>query len=377
MKKRVAIALLFSAVFSPAFCDDITFINSDNTKYAKDNIFCNGNVIVLYSGKIISADKMTYDKKKEIVYADGNVIVKDEKQNVYFFDSMFVNKDFTYGEGKNIKIIAPDKSRLAAAKCWIKNGKYRLQNAVYTPCYECSEAGNVSWTVKAQNVEFDPESSSEYENAQFEFFGTPIFYTPYLSCLSPNIKRKSGFLVPKFTMASRSGFSVLPKYLWSISESQELIFKPIVTSKIGSVAWAYYGLRFPNGEFNIDASITGVESVKREVGESDYANKKLRKIEQSGYRGHLFSKLRYDIDETWRCGFDINLASDWYYLKRFPFFEGIDRPLESNIKLEGFDGRNYTSVKTAMFQSEYSEFLPKVLPVIERNYSTDLFFGTF
>jgi LPS-assembly protein len=271
----------------------------------------------------------------------------------------------------------PDQSRLAATKCSIKDGKYELQNVVYTPCYECSDSGEVTWTVKAESVIFDPESYAEYKNANFELFGTPVFYTPYLSHLSPRIKRKSGFLVPKFATSSRSGFSLLPRYLWSISESQELILKPIVTSKIGNVGWAYYGVRFPHGEFNADASLTGVKSIDGQVGNNDFENNRIKKIESSGYRGHLFSKMKYDIDDFWRCGFDINLASDWYYLKKFPFFESVDRALESNIKLEGFEGRNYTSIKAVMFQSEYSENIPRVFPVMERAYSTDMLSGTF
>ena len=48
---------------------------------------------------------------------------------------------------------------------------------------------------------------------------------------------------------------------------------------------------------------------------------------------------------------------------RFPFFKSIhdkfDKTLESSIKLEGFDGRNYTLIKSAMFQSEYTDYIPE------------------
>lgn len=374
LKKIICFIFLF--LFSTSFCDDIYFINSDETVYEKENILCSGNVVIIYCGRIISADYVSYDQKKESIHAKGNVIIKDEKQNVYFIDWIKINKNFSSGEGKNIKIIMPDKSRLAAKKCSIKNNKFRLDDVIYTPCYECIYASELTWQMKSSRVDFDPDDITEYSNSTIEFLGNPLLYFPYLSQPSPKIKKRTGFLSPKFVVSSKSGFSVLPQYFIAIDEYQELILKPIITSKIGSVGWIYYGRRFRNGEFYIDASITGTKSVDK-YNSGIWNRKEVEKIKKSGYRGHVFSKTKFEIDEIWRCGLDINLASDIFYLKRFPFFQQFERTLESKAFIEGFDGRNYTSVKTAMFQSIVGDSVPKILPVIERNFSHDLLFGTF
>ncbi|MDR2646249.1 MAG: LPS assembly protein LptD [Holosporaceae bacterium] len=377
MKKKILALMVMILLFLEAPAEDITFINADTAQSSQDAVHCEGNVIIVYCNRIISADTISYDRKKEIINAQGNIIIKDEWQNVYFLDSLSVNKNFSLGEGKNVKIIMSDQSRLAAAEFLIKNGKYELKNVIYTPCYACSNLGELTWQMKALNVTFDPENYVEYRNTYFELFGTSIFHTPYFAHVSPKIKRKSGFLAPKFSVSSKNGLSVLPQYLFAISDSQELILKPIVTSKIGNVGWMYYALRFPNGEFDVDTSLTNTRSVKGQIGDNDSEKKAIKKIQDSGYRGHIFSKLKYEINDVWRYSFDINLASDSYYLKKFPFLKSIDRLLESNMKFEGFDGRNYTSVKTAMFQSENPEYTPRLLPVVERNYSRDLWNGTF
>ena len=376
MNKKVLVIALWIVLFSRAFCENITFVNSDSVRYTKNAIHCDGNVVIVYYNHIISANAISYDKEKKIITAHGNVIIKDEKQNVYFLDSLSVSENFSSGKGKNVKIIMPDQSRLAAIEFLIKNGKYELKNVIFTPCYECSCFGELTWQVKALHVIFDPDGYIQYQNTNFELFGTPIFYTPYLMHVSPKIERKSGFLPPKFSTSTRNGFSICPQYLFAISDSQELILKPIITSKIGNVGWIYYGFRFPNGEFNMDASITDTKSVKDQIGNNDREKNAIKKIQNSGYRGHISSQLRYELNDIWRCGFDINLRSDDYYLKKFPFLGSMDRALESSIKLEGFDGRNYTSVKTTMFQGQNSEYAPRVLPIIERNYSTDIFKGT-
>lgn len=377
VKNRAAVVMvLIGIIFGTknASAGDIYFINSDETYYRQDDVICNGNVIIMYEGRIIAADTVTYNQKNEAITAKGKVIIKDEKKNVYFLDSISINKDFRSGHGENIKIIMQDKSRLAAQRCILKDGKFELVNAVYTPCYDCLAFDELSWQLKAEHVSLDLEDTIDYDNLILETLGTGILYLPHLSLPSPKIKRKTGFLSPEFSISGKNGFSFLPRYFVNISDQQELILKPIVTQKIGSVGWIYYGSRFKNGEFNIDASITGTKSVNNINDDVDKIM--VEKIRKSGYRGHVFSNFKYEINEIWRCDASVNLTSDQYYLRRFPFLQNNERVLESKGIIEGFDGNNYTQVKTSMFQTRYNDETPKALPYIERNFSTELFDGT-
>ncbi|MDR1362060.1 MAG: LPS assembly protein LptD [Holosporaceae bacterium] len=358
-------------------CGEITFINSDETLYRKNHVFCKGNVIAVYDNKIMAADEISFDKIDGVVTAKGNVILRDEKGNIYFMDIIQVQRNFASGTGKNLKILTPDKSRLAAEDCRIKDAKFEMDNAVYTPCHEPCCGGELTWRLKSRHVVFDPDEYISYDDVFFEFLGSDVGYFPYFSHASPKLKRKSGFLAPNFFVSGKCGISISPKYLFAISPSQELILKPIITSKIGSVAWAYYGQRIKNGEFNIDASITGSTSVKKYDALTAQEQKNVDKIKSSGYRGHLFSKMKYEINDIWRCGFNLNLASDYYYLNRFPFLEHGNRTLESNVLLEGFDGRNYTQIKAMTFLGQPTFGSPKVLPLLEHNFSATLFSGTF
>ena len=56
---------------------NIYFINSDETNYVGDEVICKGNVIIMYEGRIISAEEVTYNQKSENVTAKGKVILKD------------------------------------------------------------------------------------------------------------------------------------------------------------------------------------------------------------------------------------------------------------------------------------------------------------
>ncbi len=371
--------IIFSLCFfvNTTYCGNITFINSDIIEYKNNTIKCNGNILIVYNKKVISAEYVEYDQKSDIIKAKNNVIIKDEFGNTYFASFAEIKNNFESGFISDLKIITSDKIRLATDNCKIINKKYELKNAIFTPCYECTNSGTLTWQLKSKYVLFDPSNQTSYEDAVLEAFDVPVVYLPYFNVISPNVRRKSGFLLPNFTTSSQQGFGMVIPYLWSISESQELIFKPVFTTKIGHVAWIYYGLRIPHGQFELDASITGTKSVDKVHNNNKLDKKMINKIKASHYRGHIFSKFNYDIDRHWRTGFNINLISDQQYFKRFFFMNDLDRTLISTTNIEGFHNRNYTQVKASIFQTDYLDSVPKLLPLIEHTHIMNLFTGTF
>lgn len=378
MRKRLfRCVVCFFCTYGNLHAGEISFINSDISHYKKDSITCEGNVVVVYHDRVISADAIDYNKKTKMIKAWGNVVIKDELKNVYFVDELLVHENFSKGYAKNIKIIMGDKSRLAARCATIKNGIYYLDNVIYSPCYECNESGNITWQLKSQHVIFDPEDVTQYQNVRFEFWGNPILSIPYFAHESFNIKRKSGLLPPKLATSSSNGLTVVVPYLWVISNSQEIILKPLITTKAGTIAWAEYNFRFNQGELNVDTSITNNDSVRHFQIDDAFSQEKIDKINRNKYRGHFFVKLNYDINNIWRAGVDVKLVSDQFYLKRFAFLPYQGRTLETNARLEAFDGDNYTLLKCAGFQTEYFDNIPKILPLIEHNYSRDFLSGTF
>lgn len=374
MKKVVTCIL--GLLVSSTDAEDISFINSDITDYQKERIVCSGNVVIVYFDRIVSADEIAYDRDKQIITARGNVIIKDKQNNVIFADEISIDQNFQNGSIKKLKIIMEDKSRLAAIKGIIKKGKYYLNNVIYSPCYECNSLGEITWQIKAEHVIFDPNKDAKYKNIQFDFWGQTVVAIPYFSHTNNKIKRKSGMLPPQIATSSSNGFMVAIPYLWAISNSQEIIFKPIITTKVGGILWGEYSWRFPHGKLHIDTSITNTCSANNVKESSEISQKKIDKIKENGYRGHFFAKLNYEINHIWRAGTDIKLVSDQYYLKRFSFLPYQDRTLETNIRLEGFDGDNYTLIKCAKFQTENYDSIPVILPILERNYYRDIWGGT-
>src|SRR3546814_2169325 len=93
-----------------------------------------------------------------------------------------------------------------------------------------------------------------------------------------------------------------------------------------------YRQRFNKGEIAVSGSIT--EAARFEGDPFDSTKKE-------EVRGHIDAFGRFDLDETWRTGFEIKRATDRTYLRRFDFFGLNTEFLTSNIYAEGFRGHNY------------------------------------
>lgn len=361
---------------------DIKLLNADVAEYSHDKIIFSGNVDILYKQKKIKADTVEYIQSSREINAFGNVTIDDTKGNVIHSD--FIKLDTANNKVKisNSKLYLQDKTHFKAKSAEIRNKEYfNMENIDYSPCYNCIIGDKLTWWIKANSVEQVGENIS-YKEARFYFLGTPIIYLPYFSHPSFHVDRRSGFLTPLIMHDTITGLSIVPRYLASISKSQELILKPVITSKIGPVAWINYSMRFPNGIFTIDTSITGTKSVEHQKDDiSFYEKREIKKIKSNKYRGHVFTNFRHDINKEFRLSSRVNLVSDKYYLKKMPFLNDLDRRLlTSDISIERFLEREYTILQAMYFQTlkpeDITDDIPLALPVFSHHATYNMFSGS-
>jgi LPS-assembly protein len=257
-------------------------------------------------------------------------------------------------------VLLTDESRIAARGARRSGGNItRMKKGVFSPCKVCEEHPDRPplWQLKAAQVTHDQEDKEiRYKHARLEMWGIPVAYTPYLEHPDPTVKRKSGILAPDFSIDNNLGFRMAIPYYWVISKDKDVTFIPIHTTKQGPVGAFEYRQRLNFGEFEMEGSLTRAD--REEAGD-------LRREDR--IRGHLFGRGRFDIDETWRTGFDIKRASERTYLRRYKFSDA--QTLTSNAFLEGFRRRNYAAVNLYAFQGlreqDVSARTPLVLPLAE------------
>lgn len=367
----VVLPLLFVAREQAAAQDSSQFlITADEANYDREKgvVVASGNVEIIYGDRTLIADRLSYNQRTDTVTAFGNIVLLEPSGEVYFSDYVELTDEMKSGVIEQIRILLSDDSRIAAAGGRrIGGNRTEMVKAVFSPCEICREHPDRPplWRIKAREVIHDQtEQTVSYRDASLEMFGVPVAYTPYLSHPDPTVERKTGLLVPRFGSTSSSGEFLQVPYFWAFSEDKDATFDPIFTTEEYVFFSGEYRQRFDNGEFEISGGGTRAE---RQSSTTDSIKREGREL-----RGHILSKGRFDIDDTWRWGFDVQRASDRTYFSRFPFFGGYGNALTTTAFTEGFRGRNYAAANSYLFQDlRIDESLPAppiVMPMLDFNH---------
>ncbi len=338
-----------------------------------DIITARGNVRVEHQERILTADVIVYNKKQDFVTASGSVTLLEPTGEVIFAEFMELSGDFRNGIIADIRSILKDGALVAASSGRRTNGNILdMHNAVYSPCRLCDDDPSRPplWQVKAVRVIHDKKRQTiEYRDAWLEVAGIPVLYTPYLSHPDPTVKRKSGFLAPAFGSSSTLGSFISTPYFLNIASNADATLSPSFTSDEGVIMAGEYRHKFMEGDFKALASI------KDNTSSSELTYSTENGI--SGIRGHIAAKGRFDYDQTWRWGFDVNRQSDKAYMSRFGFSNDNTLPevtnaLASQGFVEGFRDRNYISASGMLFQNtltnEDGNSIPVILPLVDFNH---------
>lgn len=349
-----------------------TLISADNIVHdqALGTVTAKGNVEISHDGRTLRADTVSYNTNTDIVSATGNVSVTDRSGDVLFADFMELTGDLREGFIRDIRVLMVDRSRLAAASARRSaDGITRLNRGVFSPCNLCREDPIRAplWQLKAVEAELDEqEEVIRYRDAWMEFYGVPVFYTPYFEHPSPTVERKSGFLAPTVGNTTQLGFIYQQPYYWTLAPNRDVTFAPMIVTKQGPVLAGEFRELLPNAKVELEGSLT-VADRESASGET----------EEDKVRGHIDTTFEVDINETFRGGFRLNRATDDTYLRLYNFSDA--QTLTSRAFLEGYDGRNFAGANAYVFQGlrqeDESELLPIVAPLVEMSYLSEPLFG--
>ncbi|MEO5337609.1 MAG: LPS assembly protein LptD [Magnetospirillum sp. WYHS-4] len=330
---------------------------ADEMTYDKELgvVTARGKVEVTHGPRLLRADTISYNQKTDIVSASGNVSILEPSGEVMFAEYVDITGDLKEGVVRDFRMVLKDGARVAAAGGRRMDGgeKMEMHKAVYSPCDLCptDPTRPPLWQVKAVKVIHDrAEQRIEYRDAWVEMAGIPVAYTPYLHHPDPTAKAKSGLLAPSFGGSSSLGATVRLPYYFAIDRNADATVTPIYTSKEGPILAGEFRSR-PNL-----ARIDGTASITQDS--------------KDDVRGHVAAKGQFDIDRTWRWGFDANRSTDDTYLRRYKF--GAGETQATTAYIEGFRQRNYFTASAHSFQNVRADVrdgtVPLVMPLVEYNH---------
>jgi LPS-assembly protein len=330
-------------------------------------VVAKGNVEIAQGRRRVLADTVTYNQRTDMITAAGNVSLLEPTGEVIFANYVELTDQMNDAFAREIRMIMTDRARLAGNTGRRTGGnRTELRKGVYSPCDLCREDPTraPTWQLKAGSVVHDEtQKTIEYRDAVLEFDGIPVLYTPYLSHPDPTVKRLSGFLPPILGNSTNLGFNATVPYFWAISRDKDFTFAPIFTTEAGTVAAGEYRQRFSFGDLNVRGSIVDdfIPTTTPTGGTGT----------REGVRAHIAANGRFDIDETWRSGFDVNRATDQTYLRKYRY-GGYETALISRGFVEGFQPRSYLTAQAYSFYPlrafQDPDQQPIVLPVMDYNW---------
>jgi LPS-assembly protein len=376
---RILILLIVAAMAAakPSHAQDTgqpVLIQADEMTQDQElgNVVARGHVEITQGERVLFADTVSYNQKSNTVTASGNVILLEPDGDTVFADYVELTDSMREGVIESIRVLLADNSRFAASSARRLDGNRTTMNkAVYSPCEICrtDPTRPPLWQLKANKIVHDKAAQEiRYRDAWMEIYGYPVVYTPYFAHPDPSVERKTGFLTPSFGSSGNVGGFFQAPYFWAIDDSKDATIAPIFTYDEGVVFAGEYRQRFNAGNFEISGSLAEAD---RRIG-----NDKVVDIRENEIRGHVFSRARFDINDTWRTGFDINRSTDRSYLRRFNFFNSpnnslvTSNSLTSNAFVEGFRGRNYAAGNIYSYQDLRSGLRPNtptIAPLFDYN----------
>jgi LPS-assembly protein len=339
--------------------EPVTF-TADEVDYDKDKslVTATGHVEAWQNGHVMRADKIVFDRNTGVAAATGHVVLLEPDGEVMFADYAEMHNNMNDGILKDMRALMQQNGKLAANGAQRTNGQINeLSKVVYTTCNLCAKNPNRPplWQIRAASAVQDTEHKKvEYRDATLEMFGIPVAYSPYFWNADPSVKRESGILPPILGNSSSIGaFFGLPYYL-VIDDQSDATFLPMITSNAGPELDVEYRRRFNDGSLLVNASAGDI---------------------YNSPQGSLASQGQFNIDDTWRWGFNINRASSTQYVTDFNTVEGLSgasNVLTSQLYLEGFGEGSYTRLDAKSYQGLNgvlnTSTLPTVLPRYEYSF---------
>ncbi len=306
-------------------------------------VTASGNVEVVRNDHLLHADTVSYDKNTGVIAASGHVAVLTPSDNVEFASHQEISSDMKQGFARDVGILFPDNSRMAAKLAQRYDERYMVANNVrYTACNVCRKDPDNPplWQVSAASVTHDNvKHKLYYHDATIEFAGLPVVYTPYMSAPDPTVKRKQGFLSLTPGVSPNIGSYIRVPYYFDIAPEMDATVSPTFSTKDTVQLEAQFRRRSANSNLTMAGSITYATLIDTNSG-FDRGRQ---------WRGDLRGTFLTDIDDNWRAGTIVQYASDRSYLPRYNI--SLADQTTSRAYIEGFKGRNYYALNSYYFQN--------------------------
>lgn len=350
----------FAQKGTPASRNEPVTFTADQVDYDRDRslVIATGHVEAWQNDRVIRADKITFDRNTNVAAATGNVVLLDPGGQIAFADYAELTEGMRNGVLRGMRALLAENGRLAANGARRTEGQLNeLSKVVYSTCNLCAKDPTRPplWQIRALSAVQDLQHKRiEYQDATMQMAGIPIAYMPYFSHPDPSVKRASGLLVPSIGIASHIGPFVAVPYYWVLDDQSDTTITPMLTGQAGPQIDLEYRRRFNDGDLVVNGSAGYLDGSPQ---------------------GTIFAHGRFNYNDTWRYGFDLDRASSTDYVRDFHLSSiiGDSNLLTSQLYAEGFGEGAYTRIDTRFYQGLINTIVDTQLPFVMPRYEYSYF----
>ena len=360
---------------------DKLVIDADELVYDKDKntISAVGSVQLFYQGRVLQADRVTYDRASKRVYAEGHAKMTDEHGDVMYGSRFALSDDFRDGFIDSVQVLTTDKTRFTSPRIERSNGDVTvLEKGAYTACEPCKDHPERPpfWQVRATKIiENQTTHTVYYEDAQLQFWGFPVFYMPYFSSPDATVNKQTGLLAPSLVSGGDLGYGMSLPYFINLAPNYDLTLTPTFLSKQGLLGEVDWRQRLSNGSYNIRAiGIDQEQPGAFPVAPFGAGDARLR--------GAIESNGSFFLNDMWQFGWNGTWLSDKFFLNDYRL-QGINfdtfyfQDIISSVYLRGQSAQSFFDLSAYHFEGttayDDNRTLPTaVAPVLDYNRVIDV-----
>lgn len=316
--------------------------------FGRETVTAVGGVQVFYDRYTVQAERLTYYQKSGRLIASGGVRITEPGGNIITAEEIDITDDFREGFLRSLNVETAQRAYFSARTAERRDGNVTIFNqGAYTACEKCADHPEKPplWEIKATKIIHDQrEQTVRYENAKLEFLGVPIAYVPFFVHADPNVKRKSGFLMPSLAGSSALGVGVTVPFFYNMAPNYDLTFSPTIYSiqgLLGQVEWRH---RVMSGSYNVRLSGIFQQAPDKFVddGRSLSGNRE--------FRGSVQSAAKFYINRQWVWGWDLIATTDRTFGRDYDIDGATAKDVPGSVYLTGESERNYFDLRALYFR---------------------------
>ncbi len=236
-KYNLSLALSFSVVMF-LLCESIInaeekiqiYANEIKVDEFNEKVQAIGEAIAINEDNIkIKSNELIYNKSKNFLEANGNVIINDQMNNTFFLNELNAADSLNIISGDAVKVRLNDDARIVGSNFNKNENISTIENAEYTPCTKENYLikNCPGWKLKSKKIYHDSENKTiHYDHAQIQLFNIPVFYLPYFSHPDPSVKKRTGFLMPTIQTDNQLGETFSIPIFFNLGSNRDLTFIP-------------------------------------------------------------------------------------------------------------------------------------------------------